>query len=150
MDVHVSRRGIFKCIATKRPSRIRQTFFYQLVHAHGTAANRNGQLTLRTMLSLEPATVTQRFYPLLFQQGETAFGRPINDGQHPHDFIMELAALYDLRLGAQWIAFVLCRAGWRSCYGAECLCSSRFGFGRSSGNARPSSSRLHAHRRVTW
>jgi hypothetical protein len=58
-----------------------------------------GQLTLRTMLSLEPATVTQRFYPLLFQQGETAFGKPINDGQHPHDFIMELAVLYDLRLG---------------------------------------------------
>ena len=58
-----------------------------------------GQLTLRTMLSLEPATVTQRFYPLLFQQGETAFGKPINDGQHPHDFVMELAALYDLRLG---------------------------------------------------
>jgi hypothetical protein len=58
-----------------------------------------GQLTLRTMLSLEPATVTNRFYPLLFQQGETAFGKPINDGQHPHDFIMELAALYDLRLG---------------------------------------------------
>jgi hypothetical protein len=58
-----------------------------------------GELTFRTMLSLEPATVTQRFYPLLFQQGETAFGKPINDGQHPHDFIMELAALYDLRLG---------------------------------------------------
>jgi hypothetical protein len=58
-----------------------------------------GELTFRTMLSLEPATVTQRFYPLLFQQGETAFGKPINDGQHPHDFIMELATLYDLRLG---------------------------------------------------
>jgi hypothetical protein len=56
------------------------------------------QLTLRTMLSLEPATVTERFYPLLFQQGETAFGKPINDGQHPHDFFMELAALYDLPL----------------------------------------------------
>jgi len=59
----------------------------------------HGELTLRTMISLEPATVTDRFYPLLFQQGETAFGRPINDGQHPHDFIMELAALYDLHLG---------------------------------------------------
>src|SRR6266853_351864 len=57
------------------------------------------ELTLRTMLSLEPATVTKRFYPLLFQQGETAFGKPINDGQHPHDFFMELAALYDVRLG---------------------------------------------------
>jgi hypothetical protein len=57
------------------------------------------ELTLRAMISLEPATVTGRFYPLLFQQGETAFGKPINDGQHPHDFFMELAALYDIRLG---------------------------------------------------
>jgi len=58
-----------------------------------------GLLTLRTMLSLEPATVTGRFYPLLFQQGETAYGRPLVDGQHPHDFFMEVAALYDVRLG---------------------------------------------------
>ncbi|HXR97771.1 MAG TPA: hypothetical protein VN709_08000, partial [Terriglobales bacterium] len=58
-----------------------------------------GQLTIRTMLSLEPTTVTGRRYPELFQQGETAYGKPIVDGQHPHDFIMELAALYDLKLG---------------------------------------------------
>jgi hypothetical protein len=67
---------------------------------HQLGANgRYGQLTLRTMLSLEPATVSGRYYPELFQQGETAFGKPIIDGQHPHDFIMELAALYDLHLG---------------------------------------------------
>jgi hypothetical protein len=60
-----------------------------------------GQLTLRAMLSLEPATITSRQYPELFQQGETAFGKPIIDGQHPHDFFMEVAALYDLRLGKQ-------------------------------------------------
>jgi hypothetical protein len=58
-----------------------------------------GQLTLRTMLSLEPATVSGREYPELFQQGETAFGKPIIDSQHPHDFFMEVAALYDIRLG---------------------------------------------------
>jgi hypothetical protein len=58
-----------------------------------------GSFTVRAMLSLEPATVTDRRYPLLFQQGETAFGVPIADGQHPHDFVMELAALYDLKLG---------------------------------------------------
>jgi hypothetical protein len=58
-----------------------------------------GQLTLRAMFSLEPATVTGERYPLLFQQGETAYGVPIADGQHPHDFFMELAALYDLPLG---------------------------------------------------
>jgi hypothetical protein len=57
-----------------------------------------GTLTLRTMLSLEPATITGRFYPLLFQQGETAYGRPLVDGQHPHNFFMEIAALYDVRL----------------------------------------------------
>jgi hypothetical protein len=56
-----------------------------------------GTLTLRTMLSLEPATVSRRRYPELFQQGETAFNRPIADGQHPHDFFMELAALYDYK-----------------------------------------------------
>jgi hypothetical protein len=60
-----------------------------------------GVFTVRTMLSLEPATVASRQYPLLFQQGETAFGHPITDGQHPHDFFMELAALYDLKLGRQ-------------------------------------------------
>jgi hypothetical protein len=58
-----------------------------------------GTLTLRAMLSLEPATITDRRYPILFQEGETAFGRPIMDGQHPHDFFMELAALYDHKIG---------------------------------------------------
>ncbi len=58
----------------------------------------HGTLTLRTMLSLEPATISRRRYPELFQQGETAYGRPIADGQHPHDLFMELSALYDYRL----------------------------------------------------
>lgn len=58
-----------------------------------------GTFTARAMLSLEPATVSARRYSLLFQQGETAFGKPIVDGQHPHDFVMELAALYDVPLG---------------------------------------------------
>lgn len=60
-----------------------------------------GTFTARTMLSFEPATITGRYYPELFQQGETAFGKPIVDGQHPHNFVMELAALYDLNLGEQ-------------------------------------------------
>jgi hypothetical protein len=58
-----------------------------------------GQLTLRTMFSLEPATVSDERYPLLFQQGETAYGLPIADGQHPHNLFMEIAALYDAHLG---------------------------------------------------
>ncbi len=58
----------------------------------------HGTLTLRAMLSFEPATITGRRYPELFQQGETAYGRPVVDGQHPHDFFMELAALYDYKI----------------------------------------------------
>jgi hypothetical protein len=58
-----------------------------------------GTFTLRTMLSLEPGTVQNREYPELFQQGETAFGAPIVDGQHPHDLWMELAAIYDQPIG---------------------------------------------------
>jgi hypothetical protein len=57
-----------------------------------------GTLTLRTMLSLEPATVTDRRYPELFQEGETAYGLPLVDGQHPHNFFMEVAAFYDYKL----------------------------------------------------
>src|ERR1700722_17191674 len=57
-----------------------------------------GTFTARAMFSLEPATIGNREYPELFQQGETAYGNPIIDGQHPHDFFMELAAMYDLPL----------------------------------------------------
>lgn len=59
------------------------------------------QITLRAMFSLEPATISGRYFPELFQQGETAFGRPIVDGQHPHDLFMELAGLYDRRIGSK-------------------------------------------------
>lgn len=62
------------------------------------ANGKYGQLTLRAMFSLEPATVISRRFPQLFQQGETAFGKPIIDGQHPHDFFMEVGALYDVKL----------------------------------------------------
>jgi hypothetical protein len=60
--------------------------------------NENSTFLLRIMLSLEPATVTDRRYPLLFQTGETAFGRPIVDGQHPHDLFMEISAQYAVQL----------------------------------------------------
>jgi hypothetical protein len=63
----------------------------------------SGNLTLRAMLSLEPATITGRRYPELFQQGETAFGKPIVDGQHPHDLFMELAGIYDRKFGVHTI-----------------------------------------------
>jgi len=58
-----------------------------------------GTFAVRAMLSLEPATVTGRRYPELFQTGETAYGQPIVDGQHPHNFVMELGLHYSHPLG---------------------------------------------------
>lgn len=49
----------------------------------------------RTMLSLDPWTVTARGYPLLLQTGETYQGAELRDRQHPHDFWMELGVLYE-------------------------------------------------------
>src|SRR5437667_2153255 len=63
-------------------------------------------ITFRTMLSLEPATVTNRRYPELFQSGETAYGLPIVDGQHPHDLFMEFTGRYDFRLSEKTRLFV--------------------------------------------
>jgi len=59
----------------------------------------SGQVMFDSMLSLEPATVTNRSYPLLFQTGETAYGQPLKDEQHPHDFVMGLGAHYVLPVG---------------------------------------------------
>jgi hypothetical protein len=53
-----------------------------------------GAIMFRSMISLEPVTVRGRSYPLLFQSGETAYGKPVVDGQHPHDMFMELSAQY--------------------------------------------------------
>lgn len=58
-----------------------------------------GNIMFDAMLSLEPATVTNRSYPLLFQTGETAYGRPLTDAQHPHDFVMGVGAHYVLPAG---------------------------------------------------
>lgn len=54
---------------------------------------------LRSMFSLEPATIGCNGYPLLLQTGETCNGNtPLIDRQHPHDFLMELAAAYTVRI----------------------------------------------------
>jgi hypothetical protein len=54
-----------------------------------------GRFQARTMLSLDPWTVTAKGYPLLLQSGETYKGAPIVDRQHPHDFFKELALMYE-------------------------------------------------------
>jgi len=58
-----------------------------------------GSVMVRLMLSLEPATITDRRYPELFQTGETAYGIPLVDAQHPHNLIMGLGVTYAHPLG---------------------------------------------------
>jgi hypothetical protein len=66
------------------------TFMGSVEHQMGA----NGAFQMQLMLSLEPATISDRRYPLLFQTGESAYGKPIVDAQHPHDFIMALDFQY--------------------------------------------------------
>ncbi len=62
-----------------------------------------GSLLLQSMFSLDPATVTNRRYPLLFQTGESAYGKPLVDAQHPHDFVMGLGVHYAHPVGENTI-----------------------------------------------
>lgn len=55
---------------------------------------RRGLLLLRAMVSLDPLTVGNGGYPLVFQSGEAYRGRKLVDRQHPHDLISELAVGY--------------------------------------------------------
>jgi len=58
-----------------------------------------GSFMLQMMLSLDPATITDRRFPELFQTGETAYGKPLVDAQHPHDFFMGLGVHYAHPIG---------------------------------------------------
>lgn len=56
---------------------------------------KGGRLQIRTMLSIDAATVGPRGYPLSLQSGELYNGQPVYDRQHPHDFFMELGVSYE-------------------------------------------------------
>ena len=75
-----------------------KTFSESMLMLMGERSVGSGKLTLRTMLSLDPA-MGPSGYPLLLQTGETANGvTPLVDRQHPHDLFMELAAVYSAPL----------------------------------------------------
>ncbi|MGD9812242.1 MAG: hypothetical protein AB7U35_13080, partial [Sphingobium sp.] len=63
------------------------------------------KLELRSMLSLEPAMAPQG-YPNLFATGETAYGEPLVDRQHPHDLFMELAMRVDVDVASGTSVFL--------------------------------------------
>ena len=110
-------------------------------------AGKNGAFQMDLMLSLEPATITDRRYPLLFQTGETAFGQAIVDGQHPHNFIMGLGFHYVRELGGEHHARSLFRPGGRPGAWAGGLSPSRIGRGVAGGAPIASLAGFHAHLR---
>ncbi len=63
-----------------------------------------GRIGLRTMLSLEPWTISGCGYPNLLATGEFCDGDGIHDRQHPHDLFMEAAVEFDspLRGTLRW------------------------------------------------
>lgn len=58
----------------------------------------NGLFRFNAMISLDPLTIGERGYPLLFQSGETYNGQPLVDRQHPHDLFSELSIGYTHRI----------------------------------------------------
>jgi len=56
------------------------------------------QIGLNAMFSLDPATVGNDGYREIFQVGEALDGKPLIDRQHPHDFIMQLAGVWRLKV----------------------------------------------------
>jgi hypothetical protein len=59
-----------------------------------------GRFTFTGMLSLDPATVGTDGYREIFQAGEALNGKPLIDRQHPHDFFMQLAAIWRIPIGS--------------------------------------------------
>lgn len=65
-----------------------------------------GTLGFRLMGSLDPVFNGRYGYPNLFQTGETAYGQPLRDRQHPHDLVSELAVTYSKAIKGDVRGFV--------------------------------------------
>ena len=67
---------------------------------------KRGLFTAKLMMSLDPLTVTNGGYPLLFQTGESYKGQPLVDRQHPHDLFSELSVSYAHAISRDMDAYV--------------------------------------------
>ena len=61
---------------------------------------RKGLFSINTMISLDPFTVGNGGYPLLFQTGESYKGNILVDRQHPHDLFAQLSLAYTHKVAA--------------------------------------------------
>jgi hypothetical protein len=63
-----------------------------------TKVGKNGLFAINTMFSLDPLTVGNGGYPLLYQTGESYKGQKLVDRQHPHDLFAQLSVAYTHRV----------------------------------------------------
>jgi hypothetical protein len=83
-----------------------ELFSNSMIMLIGERQTGGGTLQLRTMISLDPVINGRMGYPVLFQTGETAYGEPLRDRQHPHDFFSELAVSYSRPISRDAHGFV--------------------------------------------
>ena len=106
-DWHLMAHGFVQTAYTDHGGKRGDDKFYvtNMAMFSATREFEGGRFEARTMLSLEPA-MSPRGYPNLFATGETAYGDPLVDRQHPHDLFMELAARVDIDIAPETSLFL--------------------------------------------
>ena len=104
-----------------------------------------GTLTLRAMLSLDPAMGAAAIRCCCRPARPPTACTPLVDRQHPHDLFMELAGVYSLPVGDGCVGLPLCRLSGRAGAGAADLHAPLLRHGRPGGADHPSLAGFHPH-----
>jgi hypothetical protein len=86
--------GFVQYLRDEKPRGSSQFGSINWIMGHARRGMGAGTLAVRGMVSLEPITIRGCGYPDLLASGEVCDGHGIVDQQHPHDLVMEAAALY--------------------------------------------------------
>ena len=100
LAVHARRRGVRGVQSSRRAQGRGRIPRPQLVDGHGepAASGRRSSRSTRCSASIRRPWA-KRGYGEMFQVGEALDGQPLVDRQHPHDFVMQLAAVWRTPLG---------------------------------------------------
>ncbi len=93
--------GFVQYLRDEKPRGSSQFGSVNWIMGHARRSLGAGTLAIRGMLSLEPVTIRGCGYPDLLASGEVCDGHGIVDQQHPHDLVMEAAALYTRPLSSR-------------------------------------------------
>lgn len=93
--------GFIQYLRDEKPRGSAQFGSINWIMGHASRNVAAGTLAVRGMVSLEPITIRGCGYPDLLASGEVCNGHGIVDRQHPHDLVMEAAALYSRPLSSR-------------------------------------------------